>query len=152
MCDFRFVFPSTFVKKSLANRGIEHEDADLKSTDANQVCIGTRQEKKSWFGTLNYLYVYTHTRMHVCIYIYMYKWIMYEFLRQRHWFWWNRAVVSRFRILKWPAGMLYRICDYWLPSVFSLFTVSVFYSRYISVGVRDYRQSVRMYNGVVKGH
>lgn len=39
--------------------------------------------------------------------------------RQRHWFWWNRVVVSRFRITKWPTGMPYRICDYWLQSVFS---------------------------------
>lgn len=42
-----------YVRKKIVSKpcmSIEHEDADLKSTDANQVCIGTRQKKNHGSG------------------------------------------------------------------------------------------------------
>lgn len=39
-----FFFLLRFAKKSPANRGIEHKDADLKSTDANQVYIEKKKK------------------------------------------------------------------------------------------------------------
>lgn len=44
MCDFRSFFLLRSQKPS-ANRGIEYKDADLKSTDANQVYIELEGKK-----------------------------------------------------------------------------------------------------------
>lgn len=120
MCDFRF-FPSFCVrKKSPTNRGIEHKDAESKSTDANQVYMyWTRRGKKSVRDVeLHYI-----------------AWIMYEYISETKTLILMKpcVVVSRFRITKWPTGMPYRTRDYWLPSVvLFLSSIPVFYSRYIS--------------------
>jgi len=114
------VFSSICVrKKSPTNRGIEHKDAESKSTDANQVYIlyWTRIGEKNRPGRWTTLYSMNNVRASETKTLILMK---------------PRVVVSRFRITKWPTGMPYRTRDYWLPSVLFLSSIPVFYSWYIS--------------------
>lgn len=113
------VFSSFCVrKKSPINRGIEHKDAESKSTDANQVYIyWFRIGEKNRPGRWTTLYSMNNVRVSETKTLILMK---------------PRVVVSRFRITKWPTGMPYRTRDYWLPSVLFLSSIPVFYSRYIS--------------------
>lgn len=110
---FFFNFLSRFAKKK--NRQLTVASSVkmliLKSTDANQVYIGKKEEKKNRSGRWTIIHCVVRRMNNVRVSETKTLILMKP-----------RAVVSRFRITKWPAGgMLYRTCDYRLPSVLFFF-------------------------------